>query len=299
MAPELSIVVAAQDAGPWLEVCLRALAPQVDPGRMEVIVVDGSGRAEFTTLLQALPGAQPIYQPAGSSVPVLWAAGLRAARGELVALTFENCVPSPNWVAQMVAAHRHPASGIGGAIEPGEHLGFVDWAVYFSRYSNYGLPYAARPMDDLAADNCAYKRHQLIDATQGAWPEGFWETFENQKVRAQGGQLQLVPEMVMAYQGGLTGWRFLQRRFVHGRYFASRRSAGMPLAGRLARALGAPLVPLVLTRRIFGRVWSKGRFRGRLLAALPLIIAFLVSWAAGEAMGYLQRNVAAPHGGAA
>lgn len=39
---ELSIVVAAGEAGPGLRRCLAALRPQVDPARMEVIVANGS-----------------------------------------------------------------------------------------------------------------------------------------------------------------------------------------------------------------------------------------------------------------
>jgi len=48
------------------------------------------------------------------------------------------------------------------------------------------------------------------------------------------------------------------------------------LAGRLA------LVPALLTLRIVRRVWARGRLRGRLAGALPLIVLFNTAWAAGE-----------------
>jgi hypothetical protein len=52
-------------------------------------------------------------------------------------------------------------------------------------------------------------------------------------------------------------------------------------------------VPVVLLRRISGRIFAKGRYKGKFLACLPLIACFLLAWAAGEGMGYLAGYSAA------
>ncbi len=76
------------------------------------------------------------------------------------------------------------------------------------------------------------------------------------------------------------------RRYHHGRYFAARRSEDFNTSQRLARAIGAPLVPLVLLNRMAGRIRRKGRHQLKFLACLPLIAGFLTAWAVGEGTGY-------------
>jgi hypothetical protein len=123
---ELSVVIAAHDAGPNLKRCLDALTPQLPPAAMEILVVGSSGK----------------------NVPQLWSEGIGAARGRIVALTIENCVPASEWARRTIHAHACPWSAVGGAIEivPGANL--VDWAVYFCRYSAYIPPSEPKLAED-------------------------------------------------------------------------------------------------------------------------------------------------------
>jgi hypothetical protein len=50
--------------------------------------------------------------------------------------------------------------------------------------------------------------------------------------------------------------------------------------------VGAVLVPLLLTARVFGEVRRKHRYRGRAVAAAPHMLLFNAAWAAGEALGH-------------
>ena len=296
--PELSVVVAAQDAGPLLHSCLAALKSQFAATPLEVIVAQGSGRSGVAADLGRFGFARVLDCPAGSSVPDLWTQGIRAARGRLVAITYENCCPAQDWAAQLVAAHQVSAAGVGGAIEPGALSKLVDWAVYFCRYSNSMLPIEKRAIDDLAGDNCCYIRDALT-AVDSLMSDGFWETFIHRNMRSRNQTLLAVPGPVVVYQGGLEGWRFFRRRFIHARYFAARLSRGMSVTERVARAFVFPAVPFLLFRRIGGRVWRNGRFRRRFVLATPLVFAFLTAWACGEAAGYAFGFRGTPHGGAA
>ena len=284
-ALKLSVVVAAQDGGDLLRRCILALVPQLAESEMEIVVVMADG-ASPPSFLGDFPQVRALAIPRPWNVPRMWTCGIAAARGAIVALTIENCIPAPDWAAKTLAAHLNPWAGIGGAIEPDESLGLAGWAVYFCRYSNYLLPFTARFVEDFAADNCSYKR-EAVQREAGDDPRGFWETLAHEQMRRRDEKLYCDPALIMRFAGGISAGTFLARRFRHGRYFAARRSEKFTASQRLIRALGAPIVPLVLLRRISGRIFARRRYQGKFVVCLPLIACFLLAWAAGEGMGYL------------
>jgi hypothetical protein len=75
---------------------------------------------------------------------------------------------------------------------------------------------------------------------------------------------------------------------VHGRAHGRTRGVRFGRLRNLAGVLGAPLVPPLLTLRIFREVVAKRRHRLRAVASLPWVLAYNVAWAAGEALGHLD-----------
>jgi hypothetical protein len=254
---------------------------------MEILIVDGSGTLPaIEQLAREFPAVRILSKAGESNVPRLWSAGIAEAEGDIIALTIENCVPAADWARQIVARHSTECAAVGGAIELTPDATLTDWAVYFSRYSNYMLPFKSRFLDDLPGDNCAYKRAAL-DPVRRLMDNGFWETFIHYDMRRRNLQLLSDPAPVVTYCGGLSWLRFLRRRYRHGRYFAARRANEFTRSQRLVRAAGFWAVPPLLCKRIAARVWSNGRHRGKFVSALPLVMSFLVAWAAGEGIGYL------------
>jgi hypothetical protein len=282
---KLSVIVAAQDADALLKRCLNSLLPQLPAEEMEVVVVTGPvGRR--VELEREFPSVRFGANPVTTNVPRLWAQGIEMAQAEIVALTIENCIPAPDWAKGLVSAHAgNPWPAIGGAIEPDSKAGFVDWAVYFCRYSGSMLPFPQRFVDDLAADNVSNKR-EAIDSVWNVAQEGFWETLIHEAMRKRDGKLLSEPSLVVTFGGGISAGRFLARRYHHGRYFAARRSEGFTTSQRLVCAIGAAIVPLVLLQRMAGRIRRKGRYQLKFVACLPLIACFLTAWAVGEGAGY-------------
>jgi GT2 family glycosyltransferase len=284
---DLSVVVAAQRPSARLEACLGSLRAQVVAAGLEVIVAEASSQESWARLRERFPEVRLVKLPAGTGVPGLWHAGISTSRGKIVALTIEQCVPAANWAAEILRAHAaNDAAAIGGAIEKTPEAGLADWAVYFSRYSRYIPPLAPEFRDDLAGDNCSYKRAAL-EASHEAMAEGFWETFVHQAMRAHGARLLCDPALVVRYAGDIGLGAFARRRFADGRYFAARRARKMGAAGRFLRAAAFPVTAALLFARIAARVWKNGRYRGRLLLVSPLVLTFLLSWALGECAGYL------------
>ena len=66
------------------------------------------------------------------------------------------------------------------------------------------------------------------------------------------------------------------------------RRSELSIGKRLIYLAGSPLIPGVMLWRIGREVFRKKRLRMNFLLALPLLAAFLVSYAIGEFVGYLS-----------
>ncbi len=280
--PGLSIVVAAWPDAAGLGDCLEALAPQRD-GFTDVIVVCPEATAELPRLF---PWASWVNAPKGGLIPHLWSLGIAAARREVVALTTAHFTPAPDWVSVIRAAHARLASpALGGAIDPPRGGRLVDWATYFLRYSAYLGYRREQVVADLAADNASYERSAIL-----AHPEllkgGFWEQELHARLRGEGHSLTFVPAMRVRLRASFGFVPFLRQRLLHGRRFGRARLLGHGPVWRTAAILAAPLIPAVLVGKVVLRVVRSGRDFAPFLASLPILSAFALAWAAGEAWGY-------------
>jgi len=279
--PAVSVVIGAAAPPASLEACLAALEPQRDGA--EVLVVEAVPAP--AALRERFAWAQFIARP-GRLVPELWREGIDASRGEIVALTIACMEPAPDWLAEIRAAHRaHDA--VAGAIEPAPRLRLRDWAEYFCRYAPDMLPFEPHLCPDLPGDNASYKR-TLLQRTRELYRDGFWEPVIHRALEHDGVVLWHAPELVVRQRASAGMRAFLRQRLRHGAGHGRQRGARFGTARNVAGVLGAPLVPLLLTVRLVRQVSRRRRLRARVALALPLILAFNVAWAIGEARGHLD-----------
>jgi lipopolysaccharide/colanic/teichoic acid biosynthesis glycosyltransferase/glycosyltransferase involved in cell wall biosynthesis len=97
----ISIVIPVKNGAETIEECLRAVLNQENDGiDYEVIVVDDGSTDQSGSIAEAT-GVQVIRQknmgPAGARNN-----GAKRARGEIVAFTDADCVPSPDWLIQLI-----------------------------------------------------------------------------------------------------------------------------------------------------------------------------------------------------
>lgn len=118
--PAYSVVVPTFERADALAHCLDALAAQtLERERFEVIVVDDGSRqrphdvvARAAATLDVRLLEQPNAGPASARNT-----GARAARGEYVVFTDDDCRPDPGWLRAIdAAATRHPGCAIGGRV---------------------------------------------------------------------------------------------------------------------------------------------------------------------------------------
>lgn len=284
--PELSVVIASTVGRPYLDACLAALRHQSGDVAPEVIVVDRVGPSVTAFVAALHPEVRLITAGTAHSVPELRALGIRAARGALVAITEDHCIPPPDWCEAIRRAHAaHPGPAIGGAVDNGATQRLVDWAVFFCEYGNFLSPLPGGVARDLPGPNVSYKRDALLTLPAAGGDE-FWETAVHGEFAARGCPLWSDPALRMLHKKHFTLPGFLAERFHYSRAFAGRRSAGRGIARRLAHLLLAPLLPPLLLWRLGHRVLRRERYRGLFLRTLPYLALFTLVWAGGEWVGH-------------
>ncbi|MCI0398180.1 MAG: glycosyltransferase [Chloroflexi bacterium] len=284
--PTLSIVIASLNGRPYIDACLAALARQQGDMAAEVIVAECVGTTVTDFVRAEYPAVRLIAFDERKSVPELRAAGILAARGEIIAITEDHCIPAGDWYLSLVAAHRqYPGPAIGGAVDNAATDRLIDWAVFFCEYSNFISPVPAGAVHDLPGPNVSYKRAAL-DTMRDMIAKGYWENFLHQRLESAGHQLWSDPTVKVWHKKHFRFGDFFAERFHYGRWYAGTRNEFTSLPKRLFYLAFSPLLPPLIMTRIARRVWSRGRHYRDFLKALPLILVFMAAWAAGEFTGY-------------
>jgi GT2 family glycosyltransferase len=115
----ISVVIPTRNRAGRLRAQLDSLATQTARD-FEVVVVDNaSGDETGDVLANAAPNVRGIRLDRSSGPAVARNAGWRAAAGELVVFTDDDCVSPPDWLAALAAAHeRDPDAVVQGRTEP-------------------------------------------------------------------------------------------------------------------------------------------------------------------------------------
>lgn len=293
----LSVIVTIVDGGATLERCLEGVAAQDGLSEIEVLVpwddtvagIPGL-RTRFPSFrfleLGTVPTSRPPLSYAGQHelFDRRRAAGLAAAKGDLIAILEDRGVPRPDWARCLVDLHAAlPCAAIGGAIENGRPS-LRHWAVYFCDFGRFGLPFAAGTREWVSDINIAYKRAAL-EQTATLWKERYHETTVNWALMRGGETLYLSPAPVVdQLRGPLPFGAMLRERVAWGRLFACTRAEESTVLRRALFVVATPLLPALL-------FWRHARAQVRrrpaiFVAAAPLLVLLLVAWSLGEAVGY-------------
>ena len=118
---KVSVIIPVFNDQKSLELCLEALTYQTyDPSQYEVIVVD-NGSSELTQI-ESIVSSHPQVQLVQELTPGSYAArnkGILVAKGEILAFTDADCIPSSTWLERGVhALMESPQCGlVGGQIK--------------------------------------------------------------------------------------------------------------------------------------------------------------------------------------
>lgn len=284
--PPLSIVVGTTEGWPYVRPVLDSIRADAEQVGAEIVFVDGSGRPPPGT---AEVGNSVCWLSSEAlSVFELFAEGLRAARGEVIATTEDHAVPRPGWCGAILRAHAaHPeAAAIGGAIENGSREALLDWASYFITQGPHMLPLGERRVAMTTNEaNVSYKRAAVegLDDNNGL---GFMAILHNRRLAERGDVLRVDDRMVVDHFETVGFRRTSAIHFHNGRAISGfLRARGMN-AEDWARMAAALLLPTWRTARAVRVGLAKGRLRGKVLASAPLALWLDYCQGIGHLVGY-------------
>ena len=287
MTKPISVVVATTHPWPEIAPCLAALEPQVERLGGEIVVGDGDGRGVDPA---AVGPTVRVVTEVGGTVFSLRALGLAAARGEVVALTEDHCVPSEDWVQSFAHGllEEHPdVSAAAGATLNGSWESPFDRANFLMTFAETLPPLDVPQLTRLPPpSNVAIRRSAAVEA---AGRPGALELELLPRLWAEG-DFVLHRDAVVTHFQSRGPLETLAIHFANGRA-----SAG--LTGSLARdrsLLDWITQPAGFVRPVVRALAGKGRLRSE-WAAVVILGALAVSHLAGEAVGRVRGPGRAAH----
>lgn len=287
--PALSIILACTDEYETIRHTITHLRRQTECHRLELVIVaadierlqpDRDALADFW-------GYRIVAAPGMSSIARANAAGVRAARAELVALAEDHCFPQPGWAAALIERHRGPWAAVGPVISNANPTSAVSWCDYLI---GYGLWAGVREPGEAAllpGHNSSYKRSVLLAYGDGLADMLEAETVLHADLRRRGERLFLEPRARSAHLNIALLASWLPLQFYNGRMFGGSRARRWPWPKRVVYAGGSPLIPALRLWRILRGAWPPAQPHPRLVGLLPLLLTGLALDAFGQLAGYL------------
>lgn len=287
MKPEysLSVVIAVQYAQENLPEILRMLNPAKHPD-VEFLFCHANADSDTVKKVTGDNNVRTISESEGSLIPELWRDGIMAAQTEKVALGTAHCIPTADWVDQLLAVDMTSQPGVGGVIKNNEASSARDWAIYLLRYVSFSPPQNMRQVIEIAADNALYRRKDIMQYTD-LLEKGFWEPSFHARFRQAGMTLRLNPELCVVHRNQYTTGQFFLQRLAHGREFGLARAREISSLKRLLLIALSPLLPMLFLKKIVSAAMQHDNLKSKLLIASPWLMLFLFAWGLGEAQGYL------------
>jgi len=303
-SPSLSVAVVSIANGGMLDRTLCSLELQEPARPADVLVVfdpeSAGGRSRFDDLARRFESVRFVAHT--GNVPMRRARGVQEARGEIVALIEDSCVPVPGWAAAIAAAHARGEAVVGGPVTPAPGLSATEVAAFLVEFGAYLARRDGWREDTAGADgsravvattqipgcNLSYSR-ALLARNAPLWADGLYETFANAELARSGAPIWFARDARVLYGARARYGHALAERFSHGRTYGGLRVRGRRWEGLLRAAVSPLLVPL-FTARTVGTLAAAGTEGLRLASAVPATIPLFAAWALGEMIG----NVAGP-----
>src|SRR5437763_974801 len=285
MAAELSVVVPSVNGLGDLIGCLTALQAQSGNVSLEMLVVDRLGDDVRAEVSRRFPDARVLAVPLDTTIPRMREVAFDAASGDAVAVIEDHVIVPPGWARALLDARRDTGAVVGGSIDNAARSSVVDWAAFLCEYSHCITPLPSGPTGSLPGNNVVYDR-ALLARYRDTIAAGKWENHLHDAMHRDGVPMVLRPEIGVGHKKHYTVGEYLSQRFLYARSYAGERVKGMPLAKRLAYGAAAFALPPLLMYRTVARVLAKRRYRMQLVVSIPLLVLFIMSWTAGEVVGY-------------
>jgi predicted dehydrogenase len=261
--PAMSVVVVATDGFASVRRTVRHLRDQTVRGQLELVLVGTSAEAlsaHEPDELAGFHGVQKIAIGPIANIDKACAPGVRQARAPVVALVEDHAYPEPDWAEMLIEAHRGPWTAVGSLMLNANPGSALSWTNLFMGYGWWTEPLQSGetrlvPMHNLSIKRAALKgfEDRLEDflGRDGRLLQALLDRGHRFFVETRARIHHANPSLL----GSTVRLRFNAGR-LNGATMAER--GGWSRARRLIYAAGSPLIPLVRTRHLRGRVGRSG-----------------------------------------
>lgn len=271
----ISVVIPTRDRAASLRQSLAALAAQDADGLEVVVVDDGSHDRDSVegAVAAALPGALLVRSP-GRGPATARNVGVRAARGEVVCLTDDDCEPEPGWARLLAAAASASGAAGGRTVPPAEAKAPVLASQAITNHLQLDPLAVAGTLRFAPTCNMAAHRDVLLRLPFDArYPDAAGEDRDWwDRAVAAGMNGRYEPDAVVVHRQQLDLAAFVRQQYRYGRG-AARFRAGGPIAGSSPRGSARRLPTPAFYARLLRRGFDAGLAAGALVAAAQLTTA--------------------------
>jgi GT2 family glycosyltransferase len=217
----VSIVVPSFNRPDRLELCLAALA-KLDGGPYEIVVVDdGSAKPLAPVCARFGPNVRCIRQENAGPAKAR-NTGAKAAGGEFIAFTDDDCQPEPGWILALAAAHAgDPMRLVGGRVDnilTDNTFAAASQSLCDYLYDYFGAEDGASPFFTSNNIGCSRRRFLEIGGFDETFPLAAAEDRDfGMRWRDTGGQLVYAPDAIVGHAHHLTLARFWRQHVNYGR----------------------------------------------------------------------------------
>jgi len=287
--PALSVVLPT-DAVRTVATVLECLACQPEAASIEVVLVVPAGTEVHgaSGAASRFAGITVVEVPALSPLGSARAAGVRAAKNPLVFLGETHSYPQAGWMSALRdAATAGPWDAVACGMVNANPETRISWAGFLADYGRWSATLPAGFIDEAPLYNAVYRRDALL--ALGTDLDGVLSHGDGLKLalRARGHRAYLAPAMRLAHVNIDRLSTAFRERLLAGILIGAQRAGSWPMWRRLLYAAAAPLIALVLCRRMLPGFRSAFRAGGVPRGTLPLACGLQGMKACGEFLGYL------------
>ncbi|MGP8066559.1 MAG: glycosyltransferase family 2 protein [Acidimicrobiales bacterium] len=143
--PKISVAICSHNGSASIGAALAAIGAQIHDVAFELIVVD-DGSTDDTAEIAATSDARVIRLGSNRGRGEALQEAIAAARGPILAMADDDCVPPPHWVQQLAdqwASAPSDVTVIGGPVKP------LDLDTFHRRFVDFRRPLAALELDSV------------------------------------------------------------------------------------------------------------------------------------------------------
>jgi glycosyl transferase family 2 len=285
-SPSVTVAIVGICSAAHLTRCLDALTSQEGAPPFDIVVAYDFRLDDIASLGSRYPRVRLVATESEHTPVELAARAIREAKGDLVLLTEDHCIPRPDWVRRLCAALVPGRAAVGGLVEPDSVTSTADWAFWFTDFFRYTKPIAAGPSASLSVCNVAYRRSQMAQV-EAVWGRRFLETAVHDALRQRFGTLWMVPEAEVRTKRSVRLADAVYERYGFGRLFGYTRIQLTGPVHRAYYATTAPALPLLLMTRMARKALRSRACTLQYCRALPMLTLLVLAWSWGEWLGYL------------